>query len=221
MRTKTILCAAALAAGVASSMAQVYSLNVVGYVNVPYTDVGNFYLSSVPVNSTNNTLKELLPTCPDGTIIGLWSTANQDFSSVSPFYSTSDNNWHPNINLAPGQGFFVGPAGPFTNTYVGEVKQGSVTNAILGGGNFDCIGSSVPLGGGFSNVLDQYPALDGDVIGIWSEPAQDFSSISPFYSTSDNKWHPDFPTVNFNVADGFFLARGGGPVNYVRTFSVP
>jgi len=202
-------------------MAQVYSLNVVGYVNVAYNDAGNFYLSSVPVNSTKNTLKELLPTCPDGTIVGTWNAVAQDFDGTFPFYSTSDNTWHPNSVLRSGQGFFVAPAASFTNTYVGEVKQGSVTNAILGGGNFDCIGSSVPLGGGFTNVLDQYPALDGDVVGIWSEPAQDFAGTFPFYSTSDNKWHPDFPSVNFNVADGFFLARSGGPLNYVRTFSVP
>ena len=39
MRTKALLCAAALAAGTAASMAQsnVYSLNIVGYVNVPLT----------------------------------------------------------------------------------------------------------------------------------------------------------------------------------------
>jgi hypothetical protein len=188
---------------------------------VAYNDVGFYYLSSVPVNSTNNTLNELLPTCPDGTGIGLWSAAAQDFSSTSPSYSTFDHAWHPNVTLAPGQGFFVVPNAPFTNTYVGEVKQGSVTNALIGNGNYEAIGSSVPLGGGFTNVLDQYPALDGDGIGIWSEPAQDFSSISPSYSTFDNKWHPDFPTVNFNVADGFFLVRNGGAVNYVRTFSVP
>ncbi|MCX6922739.1 MAG: hypothetical protein NT154_05925, partial [Verrucomicrobia bacterium] len=35
MRTKTLLGLAALAVGLSSSMAQVYSLNVVGYVNVP------------------------------------------------------------------------------------------------------------------------------------------------------------------------------------------
>jgi len=221
MRTKTLLCAAALAAGVASSMAQVYSLNVVGYVNVAYNNPGNFYLSTVPVNSTNNTLNELLPTCPDGTVVGLWDASIQDLNATVPQYSTFDHAWHPNVVLKAGQGFFVAPAEPFTNTFVGEVKQGSVTNALLGNGNFDMIGSSVPLGGGFSNVLDQYPGTDGDVVGIWAEPIQDLNATVPQYSTFDNKWHPDFPTVNFNVADGFFLARAGGPLNYVRTFSVP
>jgi len=188
---------------------------------VAYNDVGNYYLSSVPVNSTNNTLNELLPLCPDGTAIGLWNAAIQDFSSVSPQYAAFDHAWHPNITLAPGQGFFVIPNGPFTNTYVGEVKQGSVTNVLIGNGNYEAIGSSVPLGGGTTNVLDQYPALDGDALGIWSEPAQDFSSVSPQYAAFDGKWHPDFPTINFNVADGFFLIRNGPGVSYVRTFTVP
>jgi len=98
------------------------------------------------------------------------------------------------------------------------VKQGSVTNVLIGGGNYECIGSSVPLGGNSSNVLDQYPALDGDSVGIWSEPAQDFSPTTPTYSTFDHKWHPE---MNFNVADGFFLIRAGAGVNYVRNFTVP
>ena len=47
MRTKTLLLTAALsAAGIASSMAQVYSVNAVGYVNTPL--VTGFNLISNP-----------------------------------------------------------------------------------------------------------------------------------------------------------------------------
>jgi len=219
MRTKTLLCAAALAAGVATSMAQsnVYSLNVVGYVNKSFTDVGNYYLVSNPLDAATNDLNNIIPTAPDGTGIGLWSVGAQDFSPISPAYSTFDHLWHPNVPIAPGQGFFVIPNGPFTNTFVGQVRQGPVTNNLVGGGNYEAIGSTVPLSGGLTNQLAQYPALDGDGIGVWNEPVNDFSGISPAYSTFDNKWHPDF---NFNIADGFFLIRNGGPVSYVRSFTV-
>src|SRR6267378_4268086 len=81
MRTKTLLCAAALAAGVVSSMAQsnVYSLNVVGYVNKPFKN-GLYTLVSNPLNGTNNTLNTILPNAPNFSKINLWDTALQDFS---------------------------------------------------------------------------------------------------------------------------------------------
>src|SRR5438270_9330702 len=63
MRTKTLLCMAALAAGVATSMAQnVYSLNIVGYANVPnpvgYTfKTAPFQVTTAVTNGAN----EILP----------------------------------------------------------------------------------------------------------------------------------------------------------------
>jgi hypothetical protein len=54
MRTKALLCAAAVAAGALSAMAQsnVYSLNVVGYVNVPLVGGGAFNMIANPLNNT-------------------------------------------------------------------------------------------------------------------------------------------------------------------------
>src|ERR1700691_3524535 len=63
MRTKTLLLTAALvAAGVASSMAQsnVYSLNIVGYVNIPVTK-GNLYLLENPFDTgTGNNITNVV-----------------------------------------------------------------------------------------------------------------------------------------------------------------
>src|SRR5882672_2501980 len=69
MRTKTLICAAVLmAAGVATSLAQsnVYSLNVVGYVNVPTTGAGNFNMMANPLNNANNGITNLFATAQDG-----------------------------------------------------------------------------------------------------------------------------------------------------------
>src|SRR5271166_2726177 len=103
MRTKTLLCMAALAAGVATSMAQsnVYSLNVVGYVNYPFT-LGNYTLVSNPLDNTTNDLNTILPGVPDGTSVGLWSTALQDFSPTTPAYSSHTGLWVPDVAIAPG-----------------------------------------------------------------------------------------------------------------------
>src|SRR5215472_170391 len=96
MRTKALLCAAAMAAGALTSMAQsnVYSLNVVGYVNYPFTAF-NYTLINNPLDNTNNDLNTIIPTAPDGSTVALWSTALQDFSPTSPFYSTATHAWSP------------------------------------------------------------------------------------------------------------------------------
>jgi len=207
---------AALAAGVASSMAQsnVYSLNVVGYVNVPMNDVGNYYLLSNPLDNTTNDLNTLLPGVPVGTGVALWSEALQDFSPTSPTFA--GGAWVPDVTISPFQGFFVIPNGKFTNTFVGTVRQYAFTNSLVGGGNYECIGSVPPVGGSITNVLAGYPAGAGDVLGIWSEPIQDFSAVSPTFA--GGHWTPDY---NFNVGDGFFMIRNGGPVTWVSQFTVP
>ena len=88
MRTKTLLiAAAALAAGLVSSQAQVYSQNVVGYANVP-APVGNAnYLLTVPfVIGQSNGANEIwplmsdnvTPTIPDGSFISIWNGLSYD-----------------------------------------------------------------------------------------------------------------------------------------------
>lgn len=217
MRTKALFCAAALAAGAATSMAQsnVYSLNVVGYVNYSFSS-GNYVLVCNPLNAGTNDLNTILAGAPTGTQVQTWNTAAQDFDAATPV-KLANGTWNPNLTVKPGQGFFVVANGNFTNTFVGEVIQGSVTNALVGGGNYEAIGSTVPVGGSITNVLDQYPALSGDQIQIWDVTAQDFAATTPVYSTVTGKWNPD---VSFKVAEAFFLVRNGAAVNYVRTFTV-
>src|SRR6185369_17551314 len=93
MRTKLLAAAAILAAGIASSMAQsnVYSLNVVGYVNRTFVGGGLFSLTANPLNTTNNTLGGVfgLPGTgvPNGTQVQAWNYGAQDFVvyTKSPF----------------------------------------------------------------------------------------------------------------------------------------
>src|SRR6185369_1228000 len=85
MRTKLLAAAAILAAGIASSMAQsnVYSLNVVGYVNRTFVGGGLFSLTSNPLNTTNNTLAGIFGAngvgLPSGSQVQAWNYGTQDF----------------------------------------------------------------------------------------------------------------------------------------------
>jgi len=110
----------------------------------------------------------------------------------------------------------VAPGGAFTNTWVGTVRQYAVTNSSVGGGAFECVGSIPPVGGAVTNVFAGYPAVSGDTISPWDEPIQDFAPVTLQFA--GGAWTPP---GSFNLADGFFLSRNGGPVTWVSQFTVP
>src|SRR5947208_16928468 len=111
MRTKALLCAAGLlAVGAVSSMAQsnVYSLNVVGYINVSLTNGFNLIANQMDLdgNLTNNTVTGVFSTnLPSGSKVYAYSTASG--YSIATFNGTA---WRPagalpgaNAGLTPGR----------------------------------------------------------------------------------------------------------------------
>jgi hypothetical protein len=212
--------AAALAAGLATSMAQsnVYSVNVVGYVNKvlvggnKYTGVAN------PLNTTNNTLAGLFGGAgtglPSGSSVLKWSPGASDFTIYSkiPFGS----GWSPaagaTATLNPGEGCLIKISGSdYTNTFVGEVLQGSLTNSLLAG--YQLIGNQVPDSGPV-NTLGFVPP-NGSSLLKWDTVAQDWTIYSkiPFGSG----WSPSVPSID--VGEGF-MVNANGAYNWVRNFTV-
>src|SRR5690349_15003713 len=120
MRTKALLCCAALAAGIATSMAQsnVYSLNIVGYVNTPIA--AGFNLIANPLDNGTNDLNSLFPGAATGDTIYLFN--NGSFTSASSLFGT----WSPDPTLLPGTGIFYQAGAAFTNTFVGNVMTGNL-----------------------------------------------------------------------------------------------
>lgn len=222
MRTKSLFAAAALlAAGAASSMAQsnVYSLNVVGYVNVVVEGGGSYNLLANPLNNTSaggNNLTNLFSTTPGNfDQVLTWDVAAFDFSAVQPSYG--GGAWDVNVNLPVGQGFFyVNANNTFTNTFVGEVIQGSFTNFITGSGSYNCIGSSVPVGGSFTNGLGGYISGNFDQVLKWDVATFDFNAVQPSYG--GGAW--DVTSLPVNVGEGFFYVNANADQNWVRNFTV-
>jgi hypothetical protein len=217
MRTKTLLAAAAfVAAGIATSMAQsnVYSLNVVGYVNKSFQQFA-FAMVSNPLKGTTDNLSTIIPTAPDGTAVYTWNVALQDLNATIPTYVTG-TGWTPDAAIAPGQGFFVAAGDNFTNTFVGEVRQGADAISLVGGLAFEAIGSVPAIGGSVSTVLANYPATDGDALFFWNVGTQDIDATIPTFVVGTG-W---VPYANIPGAEGFFLSRQGGPVTWNRNFTV-
>lgn len=210
MRTKTLLLTAALAAaGLATSMAQtVYSVNAVGYVNT-VLPVG-FSIVSNPLNASNNNVTNLFNGAPDGVTVYKYTGTSFKTTSFDLFAGWSDSS----ITVVPGEAVFVKvPAGSkFTNTFVGEVMQGSLTNAIPTG--FSLKSSQVPQAGKLSTDLG-YTAADGDQVYQFDTTTQKYKPTASFDIFSGWSAEP-----NIGVGEGFWIKNNSGAARaWTRTFT--
>jgi hypothetical protein len=148
MRTKTtLLSAVAMAAGLVSSVAQsnVYSVNIVGYVNATIP-ANQFALLANPLSAPTNDVVNLGASLPNKSSIQIWNGTGFTVAGKA------SGVWDNNFLIPPGTGFFVktpSTAGTITNTFVGNVIVGpGQTNTVaLPGGVFSLLGSPIPFAG--------------------------------------------------------------------------
>src|SRR5262249_39499843 len=139
------------AAGLAAASAQVYSLNVVGYVNV-VIPAGYSMLNNPLDAGGNNTVVTLFGDGQfgagpmDNNTVFVWNGTGFSSTFLDSFSTWSD----PNVQLNPGRGFMIqnGNA-PFTNTFVGTVLQGTLNNTNIAnvGPQYSILGNMVPKAG--------------------------------------------------------------------------
>ena len=210
MRTKTLLLTAALsAAGIATSMAQVYSQNAVGYINLSLSQGFNMIANQLVAPSY--TLSSLIPNPPLGTQIYKFSPGSG--FAVSTF-DELDAVWLPNGNetLNLGRGVWINVPSAYTLTFVGEVPQGTLTTPTTTG--FNMVASQVPQVGSVS-TLGLVPGL-GDVVYRYT-PGSGFAVFT--FDELDAVWLPSEPSLN--VGEAVWLLRASGsPSSWVRTFNV-
>ena len=209
MRTKTLLLTAALAvAGAATSMAQVYSVNAVGYVNL--TIGKGFSIIANPLKAADNSVAAVIAAPPENTVLYIFTNGKYKVDSFS------SGSWDDGTeSILPGQGFFIRNQSDaaFTLTFVGEVMQGTLSTPIPAG--FSLISSQVPQSG----------ALDTDLGLVFGENdvVYQFVSATQKYavdSFSGGTWDTDpvHPTVA--VGEGFFYKNNNAATTWNRTFSV-
>lgn len=226
MKAKTLLiAAAALAAGIISSQAQVYSQNVVGYANNVAPNGGTYLINSTFQIGVSNGLNEVFSTpLPDASSVLLWSGSGYNTyiaDSGSPS-GWDDVNFSPlsNIPTVPvGKGFFLIPAGDVTNTFVGTipVSVGTSNNMVLPNGGTYLIGCAVPYGGSVTNGTSSGGGLnlngvpDASSILVWNGSGYNTYIAD---SGSPSGWDdvnfsplPAPPTIA--VGQGFFIIPAG------------
>jgi hypothetical protein len=216
MRTKTLLCLAALAAGAATSMAQsnVYSLNVVGYINVTVPANG-FALIANQLNTTNNNISALIPNAPDGAQFYKYTTGT-GYKTYT--YDALIPGWDSDTTLSPGEGGFFknNTASPLTLTFVGEVMQGTTTNALPTG--YSIRSSIVPQAGTLADL--GFPGEDGDQVFTFVNGSgyktATFDALIPGWDTAD----PKGPSIA--VGESFFVKKATTSTTnaWIRNFTV-
>jgi hypothetical protein len=207
---KTLLCAALVAAGIATSVAQnVYSLNVVGYYNITIP-ANQLVMIANQLNTTNNTRASLLPNGPAGATLYKYSGGYTAY-----VFDDLDNAWTPdgNATLNPGEGAFFRSPNATTLTFVGEVMQGSLTNTTPI--NVQVMRSSmVPQAGGITSVLG-LPGEGGDTVYKYAG-----GYTAYVFDDLDLAWTPSEPS--FSVGEAFFLKKAPTSTQalWVRNFTV-
>jgi hypothetical protein len=177
MRTKALLiAAAALAAGVVSTQAQVYSQNIVGYVNQPLP-VGYNNVALPLTISAGNTLTNILVNTVnpstgsgpyDGATVYTWNGSSYtiftlDSGQITGVGNAQDTAAVPSPTINPGTLIYLNnnTGIGLTNTVVGTVQVSGVatgsqtvgvtTNNLPLGYSF--VSSILPIGGGITTVL--------------------------------------------------------------------
>jgi len=211
MRIKTLLCLAALTAGLATSMAQsnVYSLNIVGYVTT--TNNSGFSIIANPLNGTNNNVSSIFADAPVGTKVFRFNGGGgYDIATYDP-----DDGWLNTFNVDPGLGVWIQLPSQYIKTYVGEVQLGSTNNVPSG---FSIKSSVIPQAGKLQTEL-LWPAHPGDKVFKFNGSGYDIYTFDP-----DDGWIGplgvgDEPKAN--VAQGFWIQNNFGSTEpWVRNFTV-
>jgi len=200
------------------AQSNVYSLNVVGYVNVRMNQ--GLTMIANPLDAGNNSISNVLGKLDASVGYACLTWDGSAFQETS--LDDIDGTWsNPTLQLAPGTGFFIRAAGgPTTNTFVGNVMQGTLTVPL--GTGLKSISSKVPQDGFLGDLgFVGSPAVS---ILLWDGHAfqqSDFDDI-------DNTWTPATgftvdPLKGALITNGmgfFFKGGSGNTATWTRTFTV-
>jgi hypothetical protein len=224
MRTKALLGLAALAVGLSTSVAQnVYSLNVVGYVNVSLQQNKLHFLS--------------LPLAPvDGNFNITNTIILDDTQNLASMYRWIGNGWNSDVAyfggwsspsdvfITNGVAFFIASVTNSTLTFVGQVNQGAMNYSF--GPGLSAVANQVPVSTNFPGATVGN-LLDGII--LWDTALQnwntDWGNGGGSWANSGSPTGPGGPdNVNgplINPAEGFFYSNfGSTPVAFTQNFTV-
>jgi hypothetical protein len=207
------------------AQSNVYSLNVVGYINVPYTNGFQMVANQLHSDSTgtNNTVTGVF-----GTNLPALSQV-YGFSTVSGYGTATllvNGTWsggQPTVNnsLKAGGGVWLkipGTTGTSGNvTEVGEVHQGTTAVPIATG--FQIASLVPPLSTTIKTAMG-YPAGNLDRVYQFSNPTG-YLPTRTYLSAGAGSWTPTEPTPAVGEAFWIQRAAANGATTWNQTYNVP
>jgi hypothetical protein len=206
MRTNTLIATAALGAlSAASALAQVYSVNAVGYINL--TVPAGFSIIANQLNAGGNKVTDVFANIPDGSTLYKYDGTKYVIDAYDATLGWDDAT----LTVRPGEGFWIRIPGTAsaTITLVGEVPQGTLSTPVNKG--FNLVSSAVPQSAALVSVLKYTPG-DGDTIYFYRAGKY---VINAYDATLG--WDNGEPVPN--VGEGFWI-RASAASTWTRTFSV-
>jgi hypothetical protein len=189
------------------AQAQVYSVNVVGYVN-QVLPAGVQVAVANPLDNGTNDLNSVFGSLAKGSTINTWNVGSGSFVLALK----GGTAWSPNSPIPVGAGCFVNSKAAITNTYVGEVIAGpgeSTTNGLPAGAQV-LVGSPIPYAGTLNSTnIGLLTLAKGSTINTWNVGSQAYV-LSLKGGTA---WSPD---SSLAVAEGFFV-NSKTATNWVQT----
>jgi hypothetical protein len=225
MRTKIlVLAAAALAAGLVSSQAQVYSANIVGYVNIVLLPGLNLVTAPLKgtagdfdADSINTVLVKTTPVLDGGCSFLPWDPNNHVYNP-SPAVAGGDGYWYNDTyeyfatnTVTPGEGFFINCLNT-TNVVLTMVGEVSMTNAVTEVAGLGFYGDAVPAA--VDLATNGFPiTVTGSSLKWWDAQNQAFSGTPLIGVTAEdlggdqaafmNEEYTEFLPAIPNVGQGF------------------
>jgi hypothetical protein len=203
----------------------VYSTNVVGYVNVDLTSGYTFIanpLAKTP-GQPSYFLKDVIFGAPNETAVYLWNVSTQGFSAPSIFLTNSSSWSITNYEVPPGTGFVVWSPSSWTLSFVGQVVQGYMTNFIAGSNRFTLTASQVPIPGEQLATGLAFRGRNNDNVYFFDNVARRYLDACTYFGTFG--WFDPAGVAGTNgpsvdLGHSFFVQRSGPDSYWIRYFVI-
>ena len=182
MKAKSIVLSVALAAlGLLAMRQNTSAIAGVYYVAMTngYNFVANQLIATDASGATNNTLTNVVIAPPEGTRAYTYNVTNQAF--LPPAIYHTNGGWTTNFDCSPGKGFVIYANSQWSNTFVGQVPTGYLTNFVRGSNAFSLIAAEIPLNGRLIADLN-FPGTDGDDLFLFRTIPQVYSDTITFFT---------------------------------------
>jgi hypothetical protein len=196
--------------------ANVYSVNVVGYVNITLTNGFNLISNPLDANgggaATGNTIANIFTALPDTTTV--YKLSGGAFTQSDEFINGPGWLAGGSITFNPGEGIFIqipaGIPGNSTNiTFVGTVVQSNATpTTVTVNPGYNIAASQAPVSGLLTTQLGYQPQ-NLDTVYVFSPATQSYPSS--FQYITGPGWLPTEPSVS--VGQSVWIQNLSGSAN--------